>query len=352
MPVRSWIRTAVLSCVLLAGLAGVPASGLAASAPSLSTPAADADPVTEGGSLTLAWRGDLQGDASALDRSFFRVELIAAAEMPPGAQSEWPEAKLANFALTEPGSAVHEASVGVPPSGDYRWRVCAWGVVDVMAANEIQQLPGGCSASRALKTVAAASTAGAIGKLDMEERHQVKGRVTTVYVPRDDAPTVTEPVQDPQPAAPVADPEPPATFQPVGTTDRRAGKGSSLGLGGGSDIESLDADDAASRDGIAGAVLGGLGSNLPLVPIPFWTLALLLACVPILVAWRRSVLGMFDWADGSVDGLGTMSDPLGELAYVPVAKDVKIASMTADGMAPAPHSLGTDDAPEGRRRAA
>ncbi len=338
-----------------AGALAVPCVATAATAPSLIAPAAGADPLVEGGSVEFTWSGDLQGDVDSLDRSFFRVEVMASDAVPAGAQTVWPEGDLETYVQTSPGDSTDAMSLGVPRAGEYRWRVCAWGVVDDVAANEIQQLPGGCSAARTLKTVAAADSGSAIGTISLEEKTHVDGHVTTVYKPRDITPMAADPVTTtPAPAEPVDEPVAKAAFQSVGTTNARAGKGSSLGLDGGGDA--LNADDAAARDqdgGVTGAVLGGLGSNLPLVPIPFWTLALLLACVPILIAWRRSVLGMFDWADGSLDGRGAMPDPLAELAFVPVARDIKHGSKTADADAPAPRHSATDhDAPGRGRHAA
>ena len=349
---RHRTSTSITALAIVAALAVVPATAQAATAPTLVEPAANAGSLTEGGSVTFSWKGDLQGDADALDRSFFRVEVMAASSVPAGAQAEWPESKIENFAQTEPGTAATSVTLGVPNAGEYRWRVCAWGVADVMAANQIQQLTGGCSASRAMTTVAAASTSKQIGAITMEERRQVAGEVTTVYVPREDttpaepAPQVEEPAPTPQ-----VEPEPvePTSYQAVDTDGR--GDSSALSLGGGDG--GLDADAAASRSGVAGSVRNILGGELPLVQIPFWTLLLLVACFPILVLWRRSVLGMFEWEDGSIDGAGTMPDPLGELALVPVASDIKDRSTVADGAVPAPAPSDLHhDAPDGRRRAA
>jgi hypothetical protein len=155
-------------------------------------------------------------------------------------------------------------------------------------------------------------------------------------------------VTAPVPAAPVEEPAP-TRFQEGGSTSIEAGKGSALGLGS----ETLSSDPAARRtSGVAGAVVSGLGSNIPFVPIPFWTLALLLACIPILHVWRRSVLGMFDWDDGSIDGRGTFDNSQADLELVPVASEVKNSSMTADGAATAPAPDAHPDAPDRRRHAA
>jgi hypothetical protein len=337
-----------VAIALFAACFALPSTASAVTAPVLANPAANADPVTEGGTVEFTWSGTLQGDPTALDRSFFRVEVIATANMPAGAQSAWPDNKLEAFVPTDPGSDVTTASMGVPAAGEYRWRVCAWGVDDVATDNVIKQLPGGCSTSRAITTVAASSSAQVPGELKLENRTQVAGATRTVVVtrPADDAP-VEPVVDDPGPAAPPSTEEvPPATFQDVRRTTIESGSGSAVaGLGD-------EVDPTASRSrAVGGAVIGALGSNIPLVPIPFWTLAMLLACVPILRAWRRSVLGMFEWSDGSIDGLGTMPDVHGALAPVAVASGVKDRSMTADADAPAT-AVTAPHAPDGGRHAA
>lgn len=341
-----WYRTAsVIVSTLVVVLLSVPAHAGAASAPSLQKPEATAPAATEGSSLEFEWSGTLQGDADALDRSFFRLEIIKATEMPSGAQSEWPVVE--NSAQTEPGQAQTSLSIGVPTAGDYRWRVCAWGVVDDVVSNVITQLPGGCSAARAISTVAATATNHSIGELKVNETKQLAGETRVVEVTRPAPPAPVEPVAPVEPA-PVVEPLPKATFTEVQKTKVEAGGSPALGLGS----EGLRADSAASREGVGGAIMGGLSSNLPLIPIPFWTLLLLLACFPILRLWRRSVLGMFDWSDGSVDGRGVYADMVGDLSLVPLAQEVKVGSMTADGTAAAPAPVVNPLAPDRGRRAA
>ncbi|MCW2922513.1 MAG: hypothetical protein JWL76_2387 [Thermoleophilia bacterium] len=342
-----WLRTAsVISSTLIVVLLSVPAYAGAATAPTLQKPEANAPAATEGASLEFEWSGTLQGDADALDRSFFRLEIIKASEMPSGAQSEWPTVE--NFFPTEPGQATTSASVGVPSAGEYRWRVCAWGVLDDVASNVIAQLPGGCSAARAFSTVAAATTSHAIGELKMGETNQVAGATRTVVVKRPAPPAPAEPVEpaivEPTPAEPL----PPATFSPIKKTNIQSGGTSALGLG----TEGLKVDTAASREGLGGAIMGGLSSNLPLIPIPFWTLALLLACFPLLRLWRRDVLGMFEWSDGSINGSGTYADVVDDLSSVPLAQEIKVGSMTADGTAAAPAPVVNPLASDRGRRAA
>lgn len=362
------------ACALLAALLVLPTVASAATAPTLVAPAAGATSFREGSSMTFEWTGALQGDPDAIDRSYFRVEVIKAAELPEGAQAEW--TKLENFIPTEPGEQVTSTQAGVPSAGAYRWRVCAWGVVDDAIANEIEQLPGGCSVSRAFETSAAAGNDGTVGELKVEERTQVAGDVNTVYVTRP-APTAATPADqapagEQPPATPVEPEEPPVpvTFTRIDKLDFGT-KGPALGLGSavgglrttddepaagaaaaaGDEPDALVAGKTAGREGISGAVMDGLSATLPLVPIPYWTLVLLLACLPIARMWRGSVLSMFDWADGTIDGTGGTDGLDDDLAPVRVANGLKVRSTTADGDAPAPTAT-PSFAPDRGRRAA
>lgn len=336
---------------LIVALLGVPATAAAATPPLLESPASGASSFKEGDPIRFEWRGALQGDPDTLGRSFFRLEITAAADMPSGAQSEW--TKLENFVPTEAGRAVTELEVGVPSAGTYRWRVCAWGVVDDLVANEIVQLPGGCSASRPFETKAVADASHTVGELQIEEKVQVPGRVQTVVVNRPDPNAGTDrPAAPADPAPrPVAEAEPfvPAVFSDVRPRSVRS-EGSALGLGSGESPLATDSVSSSERQGLTGTVLGGLSASLPLIPIPFWTLALLLAAFPVARLWRSDVLSMFDWNDGTLDGTGDIDHLDGELAPVPVASDLKVHSMTADADAPA--QTGTTFAPGRGRRAA
>lgn len=343
----------------LAALLAIPSLAVAATPPVLEAPASGAATFKEGGAMKFEWRGSLQGDADTLSRSFFRLEIIKAADLPTGAQSEWPSNIIENFVPTEPGKAVTELELGVPNTGTYRWRVCAWGVVDDVVANEIVQLPGGCSASRAFETSATAEGSQSIGELKVEERIQVPGRVETVVVtrpgpvqPAEPEPVVTatsEPA--PLPVEP-AEPLPTSFTQLVERDPVSEGGGSALGGLESDEASPLTADQASSREGLSGSIVNGLTSTLPLVPIPFWTLALLLACLPVARLWRGSVLGMFDWADGTIDGSGSYDDVDERLARVPVASELKVSSSTTDADAPAPLGTPFTSAPERGRQAA
>lgn len=341
----SWFASALFVVLL-----GMPASASAATPPVLESPASGASTFKEGASMKFEWRGALQGDPDTLSRSFFRVEIIKASDMPSGAQAQW--AQLENFVPTAPGRATTEVEVGVPSAGAWRWRVCAWGVVDDMVANEIQQLPGGCSASRAFESSAVAAGGQAITELAVEERTHVPGRVETVFVDRRRPATPKPEPAAPAPAAPVrAAPAPaerkvPTTYSAI-QSRTVTNDGSALGLG----RDDLLADAAADRKGISGSLGGALGATLPLIPIPFWTLALLLACIPVARMWRGSVLAMFDWSDGSVDGRGHHGAMLDDLSSVPLANGLKARSMGADGEASAWGSS-LRSTPAGGRRAA
>jgi hypothetical protein len=337
----------VFTCATIVAIAlVVPNSALAATAPTLDSPASGAK-FTEGGTIPISWNGALQGDPDTLTRSFFRVELIKASDVPAGAQSDWTDV-LENSIQTEPGEAVTDADLGVPDAGTWKWRVCAWGVVDDIVRNEIEQLPGGCTAARSFESTAAVVTSHAIGEMKMETKTQVDGQVNTVYVTRPSTPAPETTTPTPKVKQPVKPAEPlgPSGFLPLRNLhDSSSKEAPAVSLGS----EGLNASQAADRHGLSGSIMNGLGSNLPLVPIPFWTLALLLACIPVARRWRVSVLGMFDWADGSIDGSGGLDHVIDDVAIVPHAQLVKIPSTTADGDAPAGNPR---SAPDRGRRAA
>jgi hypothetical protein len=70
--------------------------------------------------------------------------------------------------------------------------------------------------------------------------------------------------------------------------------GDGLGAGG------LNGDGSS---GAFGALARGLGGSIPGVPIPFWSLLLLLVALPLSGMWRKSTLAMFDWPGEGVSGL-------------------------------------------------
>lgn len=270
--------------------------------------------------MTFEWQGSLQGDPDTLDRSFFRLEIAKASAAAAGAQAEWTD--LDSSWQTTPGEDAGSVPVGVPNAGDYRWRVCAWGVVDDLVDNAIEQLPGGCSNARSFGTTAKPASVGTIGMMEQRTTVKVDGATTVVEQERPAARSPAEPA-GPRPVTTprkLADP----AFQPVTGRDT-ADHGTALAL------DSLDSESSASveRDGgggLGGSVMSGLTATLPGIPIPFWTLAMLLACLPIAAAWRRDVLGMFDWPEED-----EAADTGPGLQEVLVTSGVKDRSAATDG---------------------
>lgn len=308
---------AVAACIV-ASMFVLPAAATAA-APTLQAPAVDAT-VTEGATVTYSWASDLQGSPDARDRAYFVVEVIAASKMPAGQQAPWPDADTAR--PTEPGQAVTSMQLGAPAAGAWRWRVCAWGVVDPLVANELTLVPDGCSAPRSLTSKAAASINREVAVIDEQRKVEVRGEQTVVRrtrpAPAVQEPVVAEPVVEDRPvvAPAVKAPAPkPVLVQPR-ADDTSGSDQSALGLGDDSGLER-----AADRElGGGRSIADGLTATLPGIPIPFWTLGFLLAALPIALLWRRSVLGMFEWSDGSIDGYGT-PDATGIAALASVQLD-------------------------------
>ncbi|MBC7461372.1 MAG: hypothetical protein H7287_08415 [Thermoleophilia bacterium] len=296
-------RFIVAACVSAFPLLLLPVVADAASPPTLTAPAAAVSP-SEGGSIKFVWSGQLGG--VAVGQAYWRLEIAAAADVPTGAQAAWP--KLDSFKQTNVGADVTTITTGVPSAGSYKWRVCSWGVADA-SVNQIAQLAGGCSESRAFTAVAAASKDSTIGVVT--EERTVKVEQPEQVVTRTRAPVASElapevidiPMPTPvKPASTVT-----KIMQPVVT---KAGvRRSAVSLDGENALQA-DAATANRRDGVGGAVLGGLSATLPGIPIPFWTLALLGASIPVVRRWRRNVLGMFDWSDDptGVDDLQKSSD--------------------------------------------
>lgn len=321
------LRTSLLLAALLqaVAVACTPGTAFAAvTAPTLESPDVSPSGLVEGGSIEFRWTGDLQGDSSALGQSFFRIEVAASADVPDGSQSEW--TNLENVMQTPAGRSSSTITMGVPAAGTYRWRVCAWGVVDADVSNEIVQLPGGCSTSRPFTTTAVTRTTTTVEKVTVTETNSVPGPVKTVTVtrPAADTPTPTptpteQPVEEPVPAMVAAAPTPSVRTAPDGTPQ------SSVKLA--SDGLEITRAATRSRHGITGSILGGLTATLPIVPIPYWTLAILLGCYPIARAWRRNVSHMFDWPDSSTAG---------SIAGNPRAIDVKAGMESADAEASIP----------------
>ncbi|MCW2973505.1 MAG: hypothetical protein JWN72_1778 [Thermoleophilia bacterium] len=297
---RRWLVAAcIAACALVA-----PAAAGAATPPTLTAPAAAISPA-EGGSIKFTWEGSLQG--VAVDQAYWRLEIAAAADVPTGPQAAWP--KLDSFQQTNVGADVTTITTGVPSAGAYKWRVCAWGVADA-TVNQIAQLAGGCSGARAFTAVAAASKAGTVGVVTEKRTVQVAQPQQVVTRTRE-TPATTTPVQPefidvPLPAKPKAESTVSRVMQPAVS---KAGVTKSAISQDDQDLLQAGAGSANRRDGVGGAVLGGLSATLPGIPVPFWTLALLGISIPVVRRWRRNVLGMFDWSDDpSFDTLQTTSD--------------------------------------------
>ncbi|MCW2959974.1 MAG: hypothetical protein JWM90_361 [Thermoleophilia bacterium] len=318
------------SLAALAVLLLCPAMAAATTPPTLTAPAANSASFTEGQSIEFTWSGALQGDPDTLARSYFRLEIAAAADVPTGSQSEWTETE--DFRVTEAGQTETTAMMGVPAAGAYKWRVCAWGVVDDIAANVMQQLPGGCSGARSFTTTAA--TAASVVVTELEQKKTITAPGTTKYVdvkrPAAPAPAVATPEPTPDADPVVEEPLQPAGFQEVVRRTLRE-SGPAVDLGSDTFDSDASADRAAPGGRVGRIVSGGLSASLPFVKIPYWTLLLLAACVPILRAWRRSVLGMFDWPDGTIDGSGMPDDSFADLPNVQLGRSFKDDRISTDG---------------------
>jgi hypothetical protein len=310
-------RRLVSTLVAVGALLVVPASVLAAP-PSLQAPAAAAS-VTQGKTVTYEWSGDLQGAEAARDQSYFKIEVIEASKAPAGQQSAW---DADTVKLTTPGEATTSVDMGAPPSGSWKWRVCAWGVVDPNVSVTVEQIPNGCSAARALTSAAAIATQDQDVQVIEDTRH-----VTVTTAPkiiervRPASPVAATPVEEtPEPVTsneePVADVIQPVKIEahaPESQSTSGGGKHtSSLGLSSDDGIGAADpSEQAAAHNGnsaagdISSALANGLSATIPGIPIPFWVLLFMIVSVPIAMVWRRSVLAMFEWSDGSIDGFGT-----------------------------------------------
>lgn len=359
---RACVRTWSLGLLAVLVCCAAPLSASAAP-PSLQAPGGGTS-VTEGSSVTYEWSGDLMGDPGERDRAFFVVEVIATSKMPSGQQAAW-DADTSR--QTTPGSSATSAELGAPPAGNWKWRVCAWGVVDASVVQTVQQIPDGCSSSRSLTSaVRTDNLNGEVAVVD-EKRTVTEAR----------PPTVIEKVRPADPAAITPSPVPttprattPETIEVVeeapiktergssptssgssSSSSKESGSKTALALGGGGSLagdapgSSSGGDEAttADRGAVASAVSNSLSATIPGVPIPFWTLLFLFASLPVAIAWRRNVLGMFDWSDGSIDGYGTeQGEAVPVLASVQRAPSAQGFPPTADGGA---RTASTTEAP-------
>jgi hypothetical protein len=306
-----YLRTGIRGSLTLVGvmllMLAAPQTGWGIS---LSSPANGYDS-HEGDEITFEWSGALEGDADAIDRSFFRVEMIESGD---------PWTSLASYTITDPGVAATSAKLGTPDKGDYKWRVCAWGVVDDLVDNTLESIS--CSSSRNLTALDAESTTrpapstvtqdGGTITLPGPTRHVTETTTT-------DSKASSEPkvIEKTLPASVAKLPE-------VVTADTD-GLDSSYGTGGSSAVGLGDSGGAGGLNGSGGGALGalgrGLGSSIPGVPIPFWSLLLLLVALPLAGMWRKSTLAMFDWP----------REQGGDMFGADASEMVKVGGEAADG---------------------
>lgn len=291
------------------------------SAPALQSPAAGAS-ADEGKSVDFSWTGALQGDATS--RSFFRVEIASAKGVPADAQAEW--SSLTNYRITSPGENINSMAMGMPEAGSYVWRVCAWGVVDASADASLQQLPGGCSESRTLTSTAVASSAsgsesgGGTSALTVEgETRRVQPPPIVKVVKRSGSVT-TLPAQNRVVRLPQGESQKAridsAKDEVVFGED---GVGSATHLPADEDLTGSQQD---ASSGVFGVLTRGLSATLPFVPIPYWSLALLLSAIPLAWLWRRTTLNMFEWpAPDDIFGESLEAIPMGVLKVPPAGAD-------------------------------
>jgi hypothetical protein len=273
---------------------------VAAAAPAPTAPAGGAS-VSETSTITFTWTGSLQGDADAIDRSYFRVELKTKSD------PDWSD--LVNSSITSPGANTHTLQMGAPSAGTYSWRICAIGVVDDDVSAALETI--GCSSARNITTTASASTTHDTGVIHQQgETTYVKGAPTVIHKTRPGHTTT-----------------PPNKIVTLPRSGRAHAALSPVAAGGSSDAKSAtnlgDGSDLATNSGGSKAfstVSNALGQSLPFVPIPFWALALLVLAVPLSLLWRRNALSMFRWTDGD-DWLPEDSSKIDVLKSAPVDAD-------------------------------
>jgi hypothetical protein len=267
----------------------------AATAPTLDSPAGGAS-FTEGGKIAFNWSGALQGDSTALDRSYFRVELVPSSRKPAAAQASWTTVSDYLYGITDYGENDTSLDLGVPSAGTWAWRVCAWGVVDDTQDNSIEQLSDGCSGARTMTTVAATKSQKAIGEVGVTNS-------TTVAGPNNYVTKTTTTVEQAKPAKNTVVTLPKTDDQTLrvdvsdlGSTYGENGKSSvNLGSDGFGDLAGETDDASGGAFGVMSRFAGKLGEKLP---IPWWSLALLVAAIPLARIWRSTTLNMFEFDNG------------------------------------------------------
>ncbi len=302
---RIRISLSILVAVLLALIGSPIAHAAEWTAPTPEAPAVGAE-YTAGDSVTFSWVGSLQGAPTELERSFFRVEIMARSSAPSDSQAAWPDSY--DYAQTSAGDVTATSiELSAPTAGSWVWRVCAWGVDDGELDTSVEQLSGGCSNSISMTTAARASSSGdtapssaepiTITNTTVEKGETInetrfvgsssnssggsKVVETTTSAP---AKTVTRYITETtKEAAPVA------KFDKTTVASNGAG-------GDGTEVADIGDDPiivSTAGGGSSGVVSRGLNATIPGVPIPFWSLLLLACSVPVVFLWRRSVVGMF-----------------------------------------------------------
>lgn len=293
----------IVGTVMLLAVGAPPAYSW--TAPSLSSPSSSAS-LTEGKTQSFTWTGALQGDPSATEQSYFRLEIAPTSETPSGQNDEW--SSITNRNITTPGASATSLKMTVPDaaSASYSWRVCAMGVDDVTdgAASTIDILA--CSAKRTFTAVAVPSS-GESDTVEVTSTTKIAGintYATETVTTAETSPTastqyVTKPSSDSS-----------ASFDDD-VLDETENSADSLGN---SDIAGDSSEDSAigaalgSIGAITDGVASGLSWKLPGVPIPFWTLLLPLTLVPLMILWKRSASRMFDLTGDFGDSSGLLEN--------------------------------------------
>ena len=315
---RRYVVFIAAALMLLAHVGVAPA----ATAPSLSSPASGAD-YTESTKITFEWSGSLQGDADAISRSFFRVEVALTSDVPSGTQTEWGDDILVNYARTNAGVQDTDVDMGTPEPGKYSWRVCAWGVVDDSVDSSLERLPSGCSSKRSLDAVAAVDSSDTTSSTVHETGDTITtttgGGTITKTVP---GKTITLPAKNTTKTLPLTEDQKVTAQEPsvasVFGSDGTSASATQLGEG----VAPGKSSDSSSSG--LGGLTSALGGSLPFVPIPYWTLALLGAAIPLALWWRKGTLGMFEWND---------DEDFQELPMEGTEPTFKSSAKNADGLA-------------------
>jgi hypothetical protein len=240
--------------------------------------------MTAGTSQKFRWSGTLQGDSSARNRSYFRLELLKSGE------SSWASA---DYTITEAGASINELTRAVPAAGSYRWRVCAYGVEDVSVSNAITELA--CSSQFDM-----VSTAAPTSQIEANPTPVVVERTRVVKLPdrRETRTRSTGPSRAAAPTETIVRRLPP---EPVSFADTAERDSAGEAVKDAVKKATPNAGVASEERGVGAAISNGLNATLPGLPVPFWALALLTISVPATLLWRKSLMAMFEWDDDTED---------------------------------------------------